>query len=195
MTGAHPSATSRLFVAIPLDDAVRKALRRTDWWLEQQRRFRKVPQANRHVTVAFLGDIPGGAIAEICDALDRSLRSRAAFTMACGKTIALPSARRQRVLAIELDASTGFGRLAGDVREGLLSTPARERLLTEIGGAPRPHITVARKKRTGGSGAADLDSAPPTECVVCCDKVELVRSELTSQGPIYTPLRGWSLTG
>ena len=185
----------RLFVAIPLDDAVRKAMRRIDWWVDHLDRFRKVPPRNRHITVAFLGDVPASAVPAITAALDRCLDRRAGFVMPALGVVAMPSDRRQRALAIELDAGSGFGELASAVRLALLETPARERILSESDRPARPHITVARKKRTGGSARVDVSGAPPIECPIRCSGVGLIRSELTPQGPIYTTLEAWSLTG
>lgn len=186
-------ATARLFVAVELDEAERKAMRRIDWWVDHLDHFRKVPPRNRHVTIAFLGDVAVSAIGEIVAALDGCLASRAAFVMPALGIASMPSDRRQRALALELDSTTGFAELAGSVRTALLPTPAGARLLDEPTREARPHVTVARKKRTGGGARIDPSSAPPFEGMIGCSRVELMRSELTPQGPIYTPLAGWSL--
>lgn len=183
----------RLFVAVELDEAERRAMRRIDWWVDHLDYFRKVPPRNRHVTIAFLGDVADSAIGEIIGALDGCLAGRAAFVMPALGVVSMPSERRQRALALELDAATGFAELAGSVRAALLPTPAGARLLDEPRREVGPHVTVARKKRTGGGSRLDPSSAPPFEGVIGCDRVALMRSELTPQGPIYTPLAGWSL--
>lgn len=187
--------SNRLFVAIPLDDAVRKSMRRIDWWVDHLDRFRKVPPKNRHVTVAFIGDVPSRAIERITGALDGCLAGWPAFVMPVRTIVPMPSERRQRALAVELDATTGFYELAIAVRTALETTPARDRILAESDREPRPHITVARKKRTGGSSRVDVSSAPPLDGAIPCHRVELIRSELTAQGPIYTPLADWTLRG
>ena len=187
--------TVRLFVSIPIDDAVRKSMRRIDWWVDHLDQFRKIPPKNRHVTVVFIGDVPASAVDAITGALEGCLSHQPAFAMPVIGMVSMPSERRQRALAVELDASTGFGDLVIAVRAGLLSTPARERLLEESDREPRPHITVARKKRSGGGGRVDVASAPVFQGAIRCVRVELVRSELTANGPIYTPIRGWLMHG
>lgn len=185
--------TVRLFVSIPIDDAVRKSMRRIDWWVDHLDRFRKIPPKNRHVTVAFIGDVPASAVDAIADTLDGCLSHRPAFAMSVIGMASMPSERRQRALAVELDATTGFGDLVIAVRAALLSTPAQARLLEESNREPRPHITVARKKRTGGGGRVEVASAPVFQGAIRCVRVELVHSELTAHGPIYTPIRGWPM--
>jgi 2'-5' RNA ligase len=81
------------------------------------------------------------------------------------------------------------------VRTALLSTPARDLLLEQPECAPRPHITVARKKRTRSGGPADVSSSPSFDGPIVCDRVALIRSSLGSQGPIYTTLASWPLRG
>lgn len=187
--------TVRLFVSIDLNDSLRKAMRPLDWWIDHLDGFRKVRAKNRHVTVAFIGDVPAPCVDAIAHALGPVIDRHRAFRMEPIGLIPMPSVHRQRVIAIGLDGTTGFDRLAVDVHGALLGTAAGERFLGDPDRPQRAHITVARKKRSGGSKRADLSEAPRFECVVPCHSVELVRSELTGEGPIYTPLARWPLAG
>lgn len=187
--------TVRLFVSIDLDDALRKAMRPMDWWIDHQDGFRKIPPNNRHVTVAFIGDAPAASTDAIAQALGAVMQRHGAFRIRPTGLLPIPSMHRQRVIAIGLDGTSGFDALAADVRDALLRSPACERLLDAEDRPQRAHITVARKKRSGGSRRAAFDSAPPFEAVVPCEEVRLMRSELTGDGPIYTPLARWTLSG
>ena len=187
--------TARLFVSIDLDDSIRKAMRPIDWWVDHLDGFRKIPPRSRHVTVAFIGDIAVSATDEIIAALDRRLHDRPAFAMPVVGMTSMPNEQRQRALAIELDAETGFADLALAASSALLKTPARERFADEPHRKPRPHITVARKKRSGGNRRVDVSCAPRFDVPIPCIRVDLIRSTLGPQGPIYTALSGWPLRG
>jgi len=161
---------------------------RIDWWVAHLEGFRKVPPANRHITVVFIGDVPSDAIDQVTGAINETASMHEPFSLRAQGVIALPNEHRQRVLAIGFDSSPGFVALVRSAQAALLATSARATVESELDRPPRPHITVARKKRTGGSRPADLVSAPPFERVVPCRAVELVRSTVTAEGPIYTPL-------
>lgn len=186
--GAGAPESLRLFVSIPLDDTTRKAMRRLDWWVDHLDGFRKVPPGNRHVTVVFLGDVASDQFERLIDSIGEPLDSQRTFVMPIEGVIAMPSERRQRALAVGLGAESGFASLERSVRSAVGAVHPME----ADDRPPRPHITFARRKRTGG-GRVDTTTAPPIVGEVFCATVELVRSELTGQGPIYTPLARWAL--
>lgn len=168
-------------------------MRRIDWWLDHLNRFRPVPASNRHVTVAFIGDAPQRDIEPIANSLNDCLAGQRAFELAPRGVETLPSRHRQRTIVLAFEPSEEFSSLADRVRDTLLDSPARSLMLDRPERAPRPHVTVARRKRSAGRVRIDLSTSPVVEGAARCRSVDLMRSTLTGDGPIYTPLRSWGL--
>ncbi len=72
----------RLFVAIELGDDVRRVLQRAQRALGGfDRMVRWVGDAQVHLTLKFLGDVPDGRVDEIRDVLEAAAAASEAFAM------------------------------------------------------------------------------------------------------------------
>ena len=182
----------RLFLAIPLSDAVRGAV------AEMQARLRAtgagvrwVEPDNFHITVKFIGDRPDellpelegvcGAVAAQTDAFEISVRGAGAFPKR-GPLKTLWAGLSEGAEAWKALARRAEGPLAayGVAREGGLV----------------PHITLGRAKSP--EGMDDLRAALDTEARTDCgrqsaDRIALVQSTLDPRGAIYKTLREWPL--
>jgi len=178
----------RLFVAIELDDNARQAVA-----LEQRRLVRAlgdvagdwrfVQPVHLHVTLVFLGEVEDAKAQAIVEAM-RPQIDRPAYTMAVGGVGMFPRHGVARVLWLNL----------AEGLEQTLDVHARVQARLEALGVarderpPAPHLTLARRRR--GRGRPRL--APASSGGVLTrwqvDRVNLVESRLSPEGPTYRTL-------
>lgn len=140
MTDAPPA--DRLFVALDLPDGLRGLLAEGGRRVAAALDARAVPEENLHATVAFLGDVAPGRRPAVAAALDAARGD--ALPVRVGEVRARPSARRARLVAVELDDPTG----ALAERWSVLSSGVRSAAGLAPEAAPAwPHVTVARLRR------------------------------------------------
>lgn len=162
----------RLFVAVYPPDDVRRALRRRLTEAVAGRSLRLTALEKWHVTLAFLGEVPGERLPGLEDALDR---------------VVLPRGRELR-----LRGGGGFsGRVTWAGVEGELGDLSDQvrRAAKEAGVSPdeRPftaHLTVMYAHDEAVRGTLESYSGPPWTL----DEMALVRSD---PGGTYTTLRTW----
>jgi 2'-5' RNA ligase len=182
-------AALRLFVALELAPEAREELVR---WraaaVGGDTVVRPVAPEALHVTLCFLGALPGGAVAPVLAACTGAAELPAAC-LALGGALWLPR-RAPRVLAVELhDAG---GRL-GAVQARLSAALAADGWFTP---EPRPflaHVSVGRVRR--GARVRDRDLANPAPVQFSGHRVSLFRSVLGRGGARYDTLGGVDLAG
>ncbi len=176
-----PEAVLRLFVALPLDPSVRRAL------AEVQARWRKAglraawtPPPNLHLTLLFLGDTFAARLPALRAALDAAAAGIPPFRFEVRGLGSFGGARAPRVLWAGIPhPPPELARLAGAV--GTAFEGARPP------GPPRPfrpHITLGRPR---GAPAVALTSAGLARIDKSygwtrTDRVRLFRSVLRAQG-------------
>jgi 2'-5' RNA ligase len=149
-------------------------------------RVRWIRPENVHLTLKFLGDVREEALDSICAAVGKVCTGYAPFDVGLMGLGAFPSARRARILW----AGTGMGSdqlssLAANVDAALvpLGFEREKRPYT-------PHMTLGRVR--GRSTSLDLPSdAEGPEFRV--ERVDLMKSTLTQEGPIYENLKAFVL--
>jgi 2'-5' RNA ligase len=197
VTGEGLSERFRLFVAIPVPDAVRAELIRVQRELQPlapRSAVRWVGPGQFHLTLRFLGDVSSDRVA----ALQKSLRAicsgaRALCLHACGVGF-FPKARSPRVVWVGIgDNENRLSELQKKVE--LIVRP----FAAEPGGEyVAGHVTLGRFKRSN-----DLKIKELTKCVEAMKdrmfgewtarKVEIIRSELSPAGAHYTSLAAFPL--
>lgn len=176
----------RLFVALELPARVRAALSEWSGALDDGV-WRSVPEANLHVTLAFLGERPEEDVA-VVDSVLRGIVGEPPLSLRCARVVALPP-RRPRVVAVGLEEAGGdvLGALHGAVSAGLASAgvyqPDRRPFL--------PHVTVGRVRR-GARGFVPAALAAP-ECAFSAESVTAFRSRPGRGGSVYEPLASVAL--
>lgn len=189
-------ATQRLFIALPCAapapelDAYLGTLAAMLW--------REVPRGQRHVTLAFLGPQPDGAVARLTQVLDPVLERQAPFSLDLAGLGAFPAGGRPTSLW------TGCASGA-DHLEALI---ARLRAALSIAGFTidrrplRAHVTLARRRARAAPALAARAAAAwlrggagRTWVRLQVAQVALWRSDLEPTGARYTSLRVWSLAG
>ncbi len=152
---------------------------------------RWVRAENLHVTLRFLGDVAPGAIPGLVDSVAEHAAGVSGFQLALGEARPFPSARRPRVVIVEVAPEAPLAALAAAVERGVVAA----------GFAPeergfRPHLTLGRIKSARRMRFPDV-TAPVTAAGDPFDVTEAVlfRSELRPSGAQYTALERIPLAG
>lgn len=185
----------RLFVAIELPARHRAAL--TQWIEARRATARDVGwsrEAQLHITLRFLGEVPEPDVPRVCDAVEAAAAKIAPFDLSLSQLGAFPSAGSPRVLWIGVeDAGEDCQRWvrAADPRFAALGLTFDDRPLV-------PHVTLARSRsRAGGAALRAVLGLKPPESLppFPAREVTLLASRLGRGGPEYTPLRRAALVG
>jgi 2'-5' RNA ligase len=175
----------RLFVALELPSEVRSAL--AAWCeLAAPGGVRRVPAANLHLTLAFLGSRSPADAALVAAQLAGPAPD--VGMLATAGALWLPP-RRPGVLAVALRAGgTGLAELRAELVAELAAS---------IGFEPerrpfRPHVTVGRVPRATRLAASELDPPAP-ELAFASPALTLYRSHAGGRGARYEPLATRSL--
>ena len=176
----------RLFIAAELPQAVREALSETWAAVRDQVHGRWVAPDSFHVTLAFLGDVPGSEVPRVCEALHEACDGQPAIKVALGPLGSFGRAHHATLWQGFARGVDELGGLAGDVRECLAEVG-----LTYDPAAFVPHVTLMRN--------ADLRAGelpmPAVESGLV-EWVTLFSSDLSGDRPRYEAvervhLRSW----
>jgi 2'-5' RNA ligase len=182
-------ARLRTFIAVDLGKTIRdrcaalqESLARTGAdvkWVEAE---------NLHVSLLFLGEVDEREITLICRAVNEVCAERPAFAMSVETVGCFPNPRRPRVVWVGV----------GEGREDLVALhDALEPPLLKLGCYRRenrlytPHITLGRirsEQANDGLAAALLRVATWRGNETEVQEVQVLSSQLTPQGPVYTVL-------
>jgi 2'-5' RNA ligase len=167
----------RLFVAVPIGEELREALRSAvEGWRndEELADLRWTDPDGWHVTLAFLGSTDAAAVPALSERLASVAAGHGATSSRTGGLGGFPTPARARVAwyGVE-DGEDRMARLAADV-SGALGLDASRSL--------RPHLTLARARRQPIDLRPWLASASAPEGVLMTDRIELMRSH-TGRGP------------
>ncbi len=174
----------RLFIAWPLDDAIRRALGRMVAPLRNRLPAASWPRPESiHLTFAFLGDTRPENVASISAALDGCANENAIEVRAGGVGV-FPDERRPRVAWIGVEPAEPVVALAKRVRTAVIGAGV------SFDPKPfRPHLTIARiKSPWRASDVASLREAFNgwTSPAASLDRVTLYESRLSPSGAIHT---------
>jgi 2'-5' RNA ligase len=169
----------RLFVALDLPGEVRSALAA---WCDRAapEGVRRVPAANLHLTLAFLGSRSADAAAAVAALLPDLARDLG--TLETAGALWLPP-RRPGVLTVALAATSRLVALQSDLLAALEAAIAFEPERRAF----HPHVTVGRVPRGARIHTRDLDPPPPTLAFEPA-ALTLYRSHTAAGGVRYDPL-------
>ena len=189
--------TVRVFVAVGLSGEARGQL------IDAVERIRaEVPDGiqwaspdGMHLTLKFLGNIPGAGVEPLLKGLEPMGASHRPFALELAGLGMFPNRRAPRVLWAgvggDLDALSALQQ-ASEAAINVLGYPPEQRPF-------RPHITLGRPRRAlsdadrGRIGAVVSALAPPSPVGWQVEAVDVMRSELHPSGARYTVLGSASL--
>jgi len=191
LEGATSDGAIRAFIAIDLDDAVRRTAAKVIGALRESRggdRVRWVRPENLHVTLRFLGNIESERVLPIVRELGEATAGLRPFRLELGRVGAFPSARRPRVVICDIGPSEPLEELAEAV-ERAVAEAGFEREQRRF----RAHLTLGRISGRAHSPVTAPVTAGGESLVV--DEIVLFRSQLVHSGAIHTPLERMALGG
>lgn len=182
----------RAFIAIELPEEAKKGLARLRKELERdEHKFVKwVDPRGIHLTLKFLGNIHSKRVTEITKAIEEAAQGISPFDLEISGLGAFPNLRQARVFWVGIGGEVDkLSRLQQNIDSALavLGFAKEERSFT-------PHLTLARIRQ----GASPLERRNFGELVgstifedkyhVQVESINLIRSQLTPAGAIYTCL-------
>jgi 2'-5' RNA ligase len=184
----------RSFIAVPVSEEIESAVEDLENALKRSGADVKwVRPGNVHITLKFLGGVEKGRLDGVSEALRHAVAGVRAFDALVSGVGTFPSnPRRARVVYMELSVGVAEMKdLAARIEDAM----------AEIGfdKDKRPfksHLTIGRV-RTGARRLDDLGrsitEAEYKPLKLAVDRVNLVKSELTPSGAIYTVLETFGL--
>ncbi|HEX5166254.1 MAG TPA: RNA 2',3'-cyclic phosphodiesterase [Thermomicrobiales bacterium] len=198
-TGSGQPA-QRLFAAVLVSDAVREQMRAIRRELEPQNwTIRWVDPDLAHLTVKFFGDTRPNQIGSLEGKLAFAAERSQPATLTTGEFLMLGPRKRPNVLSLAIDAAEDDP-AALDALASLAAEVDRQTAGIGAGGNERAfkaHLTLGRFKDTAGA-PPDVEQAlagvARTPVTFSVDRLLLVRSVLSQQGPTYTTIAEWPLS-
>ena len=171
----------RVFIGISVDQPVQ---RQVDTLLSPiksaNRGIRWVPEHNRHLTLAFLGNRPAGVVENITRSMDQAYQQEKAFLTGVSSLRRFPGSTGN-ILALVFKVDANLAHLFQTTQE-LLVKNGFEFSRTQF----RPHITLGRFRRTPKLKTA-LNQQ--TNISLQVGKITFYQSTLTQAGSIYLALK------
>lgn len=189
----------RTFVAIELDDAIRRALGEVQKRLKQDRAaqlVRWVAPESIHITLKFLGDVDAHALPALQNAIANACIGTPPFALSIAGLGAFPNTRRPNVVWVgtagQLDMVAQLAKKIDDAC-ATLGFAREERAFTV-------HLTLGRLKRDASTNGRAMvgplieHAQVGTLGELRVDRVCLMKSELRPSGSVYTRLAEIQLT-
>lgn len=178
----------RLFIAIELPSQIQLNLAKIQRTLAPLRAVRWTHFRLIHLTLQFLGDTPIEKIGPLSNALRRSLSFISSFPLSLAKIGAFPTPKHPRIIWVGTVNSPALVKLHHLVTTATTSVgiPADKKPFNS-------HLTIGRVQKwarrddfhkiADALAHSDIDTVATFQV----EHIALIRSELTREGPIYTP--------
>ncbi len=187
----------RCFIAIELPDGVKRGLRELQAQLKSggQAPVKWADPDNIHLTLKFLGNVAADRMGEITAAMTKAVQGVSPFQLEVKELGVFPNPRRVQVIWVGV---------SGEVDKLAKLQQRLESNLAGLGFAPEgrrftPHLTLARLRDQAtpderaklGQLIADTEFDAAQSFPV--EAVNLIKSQLTREGPIYTRISSAAL--
>lgn len=178
----------RLFVAVNLPSAERARIHAAMSGLRDSGLpLRWTEPDAYHLTLKFLGEVRSEMVGRLSSALDRVAASTPAFGVRLEGVGAFPTIRRPQVVWLGVEPTPALRCLKQDVEWALA-----EHGFEKETRAFHPHITLGRATAADGAGSFrgldELAASQDFQGALKVDTVDLMRSQLSRQGPRYSLL-------
>ncbi|MBU0567253.1 RNA 2',3'-cyclic phosphodiesterase [bacterium] len=179
----------RTFIAIPLSGQIKEELSKLQEELKKsEAQVKWVSPEGIHLTLKFLGNVDEEKIREIEEAIAKKTKDCSPFLLSLGCLGVFPDFRRPRVVWVGVEeGASKVKELAKRIEKALLPLGAKKE--------DRPfssHLTLGRVKGTKGIEKLKeiLGCLKAKESgSLKVDRIEIIKSQLTPKGAIYTTLR------
>lgn len=177
--GAAPGVeTQRLFVGVPLPEELLPLVRRAQEGIGELPGLRLATPEQLHVTLAFIGEVDK-VKADAARLVVEQVPESCGGTIKLGGYLALPSATRARVVALELEDE---GSVLQSLFEHVMSGLEQKQVMKREKRPFRPHLTIARLRVPSRvQPKYECESADFAVSSVC-----LYRSQLQRTGAVYS---------
>ena len=182
----------RAFIAVDFPETILKKLSEIISFFQSQvpdEAVKWVAPENTHLTIKFIGDLPPDRLGQVKDILQSSLEKQKAFEIAIKGLGMFPNKRAPRVIWLGISEGepliTIHHKLDTALEKADINRDKREF---------SPHLTIARirgktdRKMTQEIGKTLSEYKIRSLGRVTIEQITLYQSDLTSTGPIYTPL-------
>jgi 2'-5' RNA ligase len=171
----------RVFIGIPVDTAAQQHINELLGPIRKLRPdIRWVPENNRHMTLAFLGNMARSVVVKLQDEFDETYQRQICFQYKLTRLTRFPGSNG-RIIALcnELDRSLDS---LFQTTSGLLQANRLELDRKEF----RPHITLGKIRK-----AKQLRTTfkQPTDISLDISRIILYQSTVTDSGSIYSVLK------
>jgi 2'-5' RNA ligase len=171
----------RVFIGIPVDTRAQQLINDLLRPLKELRGdIRWVPEINRHLTLAFLGNVPAAEVDILMGLFDKTYRQERQFRYKLSLLTRFPEPTG-RIIALTGGPDRSLDHLFQITLKILLSNGQRADPR-----AFRPHLTLGRLKRAK-QVKTTFDQQTGTHLEIA--RVVLYQSTLTESGPIYSVLK------
>ncbi|MGI8824781.1 MAG: RNA 2',3'-cyclic phosphodiesterase [Chloroflexota bacterium] len=197
---SEKSPTARIFVAVPLPEALCRELSALESRFVLGRPFLRWVRADlMHVTVRFLGSTVLDRVPLVTEATERAVKRAQPHTLHLADLGGFPNAESPRILWVGLQRDAGYRDLA--VLFERLNVELTHHGFLEEKHAFTPHITLARvrddargnDRRVIGEELATERAFLPDHSDVPVRELIVMRSDLSPSGPTYTPIASATL--
>lgn len=175
----------RLFIAALIPDSIKNKLYNYIHSLRNNIDGVKWEKPEKlHVTLKFLGDVEEAKVQDISTLLEFLVKEYSPFKINLLEFGGFPNLNNPRVLYVGLSQNKELSRFNGQLDDALSKIGFKKENRRFI-----PHITIGRVKKRISIKEAPGISTTPFEIT----QVGIIKSELTSEGSAYTPLRVFNL--
>ena len=189
----HTIIFMRLFVAIKVNDEIRdKCQEIMATLLISGADLKTTPKENLHITLKFLGEVREDRVNEVKDIIRETSKSSHAFRIGFSVLGYFGGVRFPRVVWLGIDkGKPQIISLSNQLNEKLSFIRSEER-------SPWPHLTLARVKSVKNSEKliqVIKDNRDVKLGEVDAKEMSLYSSRLTPNGPIYSEIKTFKLSG
>ncbi|MDD5614291.1 MAG: RNA 2',3'-cyclic phosphodiesterase [Candidatus Omnitrophica bacterium] len=147
---------------------------------------------NIHITIAFLGNLEIKRVPFVKNTLQDLLKDRAGFCLQPHGLGCFPNIKNPRIIWVGIEKG---GENLANIHEDIVSILAKDGI--EIDAKTyHPHITIARIKSLENQYILKSLIAKSPEFQfeqIPVNRIQLLESRMTDQGPIYKSLASWEL--
>lgn len=143
-----------------------------------------VEPENLHVSLSFLGEVPGGEVAGVAAKLQSVCERNSAFRLVADELKLIPSESYVRVIVLDVhDASGALASLFEAVKRDIR------------GDAKPPHLTLCRVRNVSDKTAVaeKIKKMKFDEVAFDVGEVALIESKLGRSGPAYSVVKSFKL--